>query len=599
MLSLFRGAAAVLALAAGVSGAIAQDAPSPHTLAGVLSAANNEGPKTAKHLTIGIWNTASNLTTYTIGNSWNDWILYTVSEKLLEPSPYLSNGHPWLATEVVQIDDEGRIWEAEIRQGVKWHDGTEMTAEDVAFTYNLYLNGPANRWTHHVSDVPRIEKIEAIGPYRVRFEAPRPMPNFDLVTAPEMPILQKKQWEGIEDPRTMLDPVIGTGPYKMADYKADEYYHLVAFDDYWGGKPAVDEITLVMIKDPQTMFAALKSGEIDGAARALPPELVAEWKNDPAIEIVQAPTLWGTWMQMNLNDPLFNNRDLRYAISLAVDGDTLVDRVMLGRAQSGKHGWPHLDSTWTKPGMSVPYDVEQAKAGLDAVGMVDKDGDGSRDKPDGTPIDFRIVVSTNQPLYVRAAEIMVEQLAAVGLKSHVEAVDTATFNNLTADGNYEFSIAEITPHGLADQDQYLQFYSGAQMKKLLEKANPSVSRSTMPGGKPRPARRARMPTSRCRTTRTATRAASCSGTRMACSPTAGRATTTTCRRPATASTTSTRSSRTRRAQASPRRSKRCSQTNLSETGGAGSARAAHHCCRYRCSTTSASSGSTPSRCSRR
>jgi peptide/nickel transport system permease protein len=243
----------------------------------------------------------------------------------------------------------------------------------------------------------------------------------------------------------------------------------------------VDEITLVMIKDPQTMFAALKSGEIDGAARALPPELVAEWKNDPAIEIVQAPTLWGTWMQMNLNDPLFNNRDLRYAISLAVDGDTLVDRVMLGRAQSGKHGWPHLDSTWTKPGMSVPYDVEQAKAGLDAVGMVDKDGDGSRDKPDGTPIDFRIVVSTNQPLYVRAAEIMVEQLAAVGLKSHVEAVDTATFNNLTADGNYEFSIAEITPHGLADQDQYLQFYSGAQMKKLLE-GEPSVSRSTMPGG---------------------------------------------------------------------------------------------------------------------
>jgi peptide/nickel transport system substrate-binding protein len=468
MLSLFRGAAAVLALAAGVSGAMAQTAPSPHQLAGVLSATNNVGPKAAKHLTIGIWNTASNLTTYTIGNSWNDWILYTVSEKLLEPSPYLSNGHPWLATEVIQIDDEGRVWEAEIRQGVKWHDGTEMTAEDVAFTYNLYLNGPANRWTHHVSDVPRIEKIEAISPTRVRFEAPRPMPNFDLVTAPEMPILQKKQWEGVADPRTMMDPVIGTGPYKMADYKADEYYHLVAHDEYWGGKPAVDEITLVMIKDPQTMFAALKSGEIDGAARALPPELVAEWKNDPAIEIVQAPTLWGTWMQMNLNDPLFNNRDLRYAISLAVDGDTLVERVMLGRAQSGKHGWPHLDSTWTKPGMSVPYDVEQAKVGLDAVGMIDKDGDGSRDKPDGTPIDFRIVVSTNQPLYVRAAEIMVEQLAAVGLKSHVEAVDTATFNNLTTDGNYEFSISEITPHGLADQDQYLQFYSGAQMKKLLE-----------------------------------------------------------------------------------------------------------------------------------
>jgi peptide/nickel transport system substrate-binding protein len=473
MSSPMRMAAAAMMLAAGLCSVAAQDAvpavpESPHTQVGVLSSVNNEGPTTASHLTIGIWNTAANITTYTIGNSWNDWILYTITEKLLEPSPYLSNGHPWLATEVVQVDEEGRIWEAEIRQGVKWHDGTEMTADDVAFTYNLYLNGPANRWTHHVSDVPRIEIIEAVGPYRVRFEAPRPMPNFDMVTAPEMPILQRAQWEGIEDPRTLIEPVIGTGPYMLAEYVPDEYYRLVAFEDYWGGRPTVDEITLVMIKDPQTMFAALKSGEIDGAARALPPELVAEWANDPAIEIVQAPSLWGTWMQMNLNDPVFNNRDLRYAISLAIDADELVERVMLGRAQSGKHGWPHLDSTWTKPGMFVPYDTEQAEAGLDAVGFVDADGDGFRDQPDGTPIDFRIVVSTNQPLYVRGAEIMVEQLAEVGLRSHVEAVDAATFANLTSSGDYEFSISEITPHGLADQDQYLQFYSSAQMQVLLE-----------------------------------------------------------------------------------------------------------------------------------
>jgi len=471
MPSRFGVLAAAIALVGGMSGAIAQDAPatpSIHTKAGVLSTVNNDGPKTASSLTIGIWNTASNITTYTIGNSWNDWVLYMISEKLLEPSPYLSNAHPWLATEVRQVSDDGRIWEADIRQGVKWHDGTEMTAEDIAFTYNLYLNGPVNRWTHHVSDVPRIEKIEATGPYTVRFEAPRPMPNFDMVTAPEMPILQKKQWEGVEDPRTLADPVIGTGPYKLVDYKADEYYHLVAFDDYWGGKPTVDEITLVMIKDPQTMFAALKSGEIDAAARALPPELVTEWGSDPAIEIVQAPSMWGTWMQMNLNNPLFNDRELRYAISLAVDADNLVDRVMLGRAQSGKHGWPHLDSTWTKPGMSIPFDIEQSQAGLDTAGMKDADGDGFRDQPDGRPIDFRIVVSTNQPLYVRAAEVMVDQLAAVGLKSHVEAVDAATFANLTASGDYEFSIAEITPHGLADQDQYIQFYSSEQMRQLLQ-----------------------------------------------------------------------------------------------------------------------------------
>lgn len=482
MLSRFGTALAVLATtAATIHGAWAQPqtaesatvsatvpAASLHQRAGVLSRENRDGPKSASHLTLGIWNTAANITTYTIGNSWNDWVLYTITEKLLEPSPYLSNAHPWLATEITQIDEAGKIWEAEVRSGVKWHDGTEMTAEDIAFTYNLYLNGPANRWTHHVSDVPRIEKITAISPTRVRFEAPRPMPNFDKVTAPEMPILQKKQWEGVEDPRTMTDPVIGTGPYRLVEYKADEYYKLEAFADYWGGKPTVDAITLVMIKDPQTMFAALKSGEIDGAARALPPELVAEWADDPAIEIVQAPSLWGTWMQMNLNLPIFNDPAFRKSLSLAINGEEMVERVMLGRAQSGKHGWPHLDSVWTKPGLAVAFDPTAAQAGLDTTGWVDADGDGSRDAPDGTPLDFRIVVSTNQPLYVRAAELMVEQLAAVQIKSHVQAVDAATFNNLTNSGDYEFSIAEITPHGLADQDQYMQFYSGAHMRKLLE-----------------------------------------------------------------------------------------------------------------------------------
>ena len=473
ILSRLAAATAVSALLAAAAPVAAHDGPhvaagEKHTAAGILSATNHDGPKTAKHLRIGIWNPAGNITTYTIGNSWNDWVLYLSLDKLLEPSPYLSKGRSWLATEVVPMTADGRVWEAEIRQGVKFHDGSELTVDDVVFTYEYYRDGPANRWTHHVSDVPRVEKIEKISPTRVRFTSERPMPNFDLVTAPELPILQKKQWETIKNPRTLTDPAIGTGPYKLVDYKADEYYHCVAHDQYWAGKPLVDELTLVMIKDPQTMFAAWKSGEIDGAARAMPPELVEQWRNDPAIEIAQAPSLWGTWMQMNLDLPVFNNRDLRYALSLAIQPDDMVERVMLGRGQSGKHGWPHLDSTWTKPGLAVPYDSALAQKGFDNQGFVDKDKDGFRDMPDGKPIDWRILVSTNQPLHVRAAELMVKQFADVGFKSHVEAVDAATFANLSNSGNYDFSISEITPHGLADQDQYMQFYSSSQMKRLLE-----------------------------------------------------------------------------------------------------------------------------------
>lgn len=440
----------------------------PKTAAGVLSTVDNDGPKTAEHLRIGIWNTASNITTYQIGNSWNDWVLYLVFDKLLEPSPYMARAGSWLATEVVPVGADGMVWEAEIRQGVKWQDGADLTAEDVVFTYELYRDGPTNRWTHHVSQTPQIDTIELVSPTRVRFTGAHPMPNFDLITAPEMPIFQKAQWEGVEDPRVFTELPIGTGPYQLVDFKADEYYHFVANENYWMGKPLVDELTLIMIKDPQTMFSALKTGEIDGAARALPPELANEWIADPAIEVVQAPSLWGTYLTMNLNNAVFNDRELRHALSLLVDADAVVERIMLGYAQSGKHGWPHLDSVWTKPGMEIGHDIDAGLAGLDHLGFKDADGDGFRDLPNGGAIDWSIVVSTNQPLHVRAAELMVEQFAAAGIRTHVKSVDSATFANLTEDGVYDLSVNETTPHGLADQDQYMQNYQGGVMRGLLE-----------------------------------------------------------------------------------------------------------------------------------
>ena len=331
-------------------------------LAGIVSTTDEQGPKTAKHLRIGVWNTAGNITTYTIGNSWNDWMLWLSFDKLVEPSPYVGQAENWLATKIEQISDDARVWEITLRDGVKWHDGTDLTAEDVAFTFNYYREGPPNRWTHHASAVPRIEGVEVLGRLKVRLTSVKPMPNFDKVTAADLPIIQKAQWENVEKPRQFTDIAVGTGPYILVDYKADEYYHYKANEHYWQGKPLVDELTLIMIKDPQTMFTALRTGEIDGAARSLPPELVKEWEADPKIEIAKAPSLWGVWLDLNLKRKPFDNRDLRQAVSLAINPEPMLERVMLGMGKSGSSGWPHVDSFWTRPDLGVGYDVTRAKA---------------------------------------------------------------------------------------------------------------------------------------------------------------------------------------------------------------------------------------------
>ncbi len=477
MLMMFKGTLCGLALAvlllSPIANAMAEDktkginANRP-PLAGMVSKQDNQGPTTAKHLRLGIWNTAGNLTTYTIGNSWNDWVLWLVFDKLREPSPYVGQAEDWLATEIKQVSDDARTWEITLREGVKWHDGTDFTAEDLAFTYLYYREGPANRWTHHTSAVPRMEEVEVIGPYKVRVTSLKPMPNFDAITATDLPIIQKAQWKDIEKPRTFSDLPIGTGPYRLVEYEADQYYKLEANPHYWKGKPLVDELTLVMIKDPQTMFTALKTGELDGAARSLPPELVKQWADDPDIEVARAPSLWGTWLDINFVRKPFDNRDLRHAVSLAIDPNPMLERIMLGMGKSGSHGWPHVDSFWTRPNLSVDYDPERAKALLDDIGFKDQDGDGFRENPDGSKLDWVIKAASNRPLLMRAAEMSANQLKDVGIKSHVVTVDPATFSALWRTREFDLRVADITPHGIADQDMVIIIYNGDKRRRIVE-----------------------------------------------------------------------------------------------------------------------------------
>ncbi|MEM6740301.1 MAG: ABC transporter substrate-binding protein [Pseudomonadota bacterium] len=432
-----------------------------------LSATNNAGPKEADRLTLGMWVRAGNVTTYTIGNSWNDWVLWLVYDKLREPSPYVGNSQDWLATAIEQVSDDARVWDITLREGVKWHDGTDFTAEDVAFTFEYYREGPPNRWTHHASSVPRMVGIEVLDTYKVRLTAEMPMPNFDRITAADLPIIQKAQWEGVEKPREFTDIGIGTGPYRLVEYVADQFYRFEANEDYWKGAPVVKNLDLVMIKDPQVMFTALKTGEIDGAARPVPPELVLEWQDDPDLELISAPTLWGAWLDLNVTREPFADRDLRRAVTLAVDTAPMLDRIMLGQGKPGTHAWPHVDSFWTKPDLEAPHDPEAAAAILDEKGYVDANGDGMRDRPDGSPLVLDMKIASNQPLFLRAAEMIQGQLEEVGLDMSLETIDPGTLASLWRGGDFDMRIADITPHGIADQDMLIILYRGDARREMV------------------------------------------------------------------------------------------------------------------------------------
>ncbi|MDR0670141.1 MAG: ABC transporter substrate-binding protein, partial [Treponema sp.] len=294
------------------------------------------------------------------------------------------------------------------------------------------------------------------------------LPYFDREPCAEVPIVQKAQWENIKDPRQFTGKSIGTGPYKIVDYKVGEYYTLEAFEDYHLGVPLVKKLNLVVIRDFSTMFTALRSGEIDAAARNLPPEMVEEWSKIPNITIVKTPYLWGACITLDTTKRPFAELAFREALSYAINRDELLEIVGLGYGISGTAGYPHPLSFHTNPNNAQVYDPGKAAQLFTEMGYLDINGDGFRETPEGQPIDWRILVDASGPLYVRAAEIIVEHLAAINLRAHVEALETAAYNEVVSvQGNYNMTVGEFVPHGLADDDMMLVLQYGEQASDLI------------------------------------------------------------------------------------------------------------------------------------
>jgi peptide/nickel transport system substrate-binding protein len=318
--------------------------------------------------------------------------------------------------------------------------------------------------------VPRLpgEGITIIDELTLRVTGAFPLPYFDREPCAEVPIVQKAQWENIKDPRQFTGKSIGTGPYKIVDYKVGEYYTLEAFEDYHLGAPLVKKLNLVVIRDFSTMFTALRSGEIDAAARNLPPEMVEEWSKLPNITIVKTPYLWGACITLDTTKRPFGELAFREALSYAINRDELLQIVGLGYGVSGTVGYPHPLSFHTNPNNAQVYDPQKAAQLFTELGYVDINGDGFRETPEGQPIDWRILVDASGPLYVRAGEIITEHLAAINLRAHVEALETAAYNEVVSvQGNYNMTVGEFVPHGLADDDMMMVLQYGEKASDLI------------------------------------------------------------------------------------------------------------------------------------
>jgi peptide/nickel transport system substrate-binding protein len=397
---------------------------------------------------------------------------------------------PGLAESWKRIDD--RTVELSLRKGVKFHNGDEMTSEDVVFTFGPermfgtgYDSGTnktlfttvmardsieGKKLPAEVIGIakriwPSLEKVEAVDKYTVRFV--NRVPDVTLegrIGGPASEIISKR---GFMEAKTWVEwarKPIATGPYKVREFKPDESLTLDAHDEYWGGKPPIKTIRFVVVPEVPSRINGLLSGQYEFACD-IPPDQIETIAKNPKFEVQGGLVTNHRMLVFDKHHPTLADPRVRQAITHSIDRQAIVDSLWAGKTRVP----PGLQWEFYGPmfieGWKVPeYDVKKAQALLKAANYK------------GDPVPFRVLNNyyTNQ---VATAQIEVEMWRAAGLNVQIEMRENwqqiFENNGTRAMRDWSNSAAFNDPmssmvgqHGPQGQQQQAKEWSNDEMNKL-------------------------------------------------------------------------------------------------------------------------------------
>jgi len=334
-------------------------------------------------------------------------VYYALHDGLVKAMP----GQPFapsLATSWSASDD-GLVYEFTLRDGVKFHDGEPVTAEDVKFSYERYRGSSSKALKDHVASV------ETPDPKRVLFKLKQPWPDFmtfyTSATAAAW-IVPKKYVEQVGDEGFKKAP-IGAGPYKFVSFTPGVELTLEAFDQYWRKKPNVDRLVFKVIPDEATRLAALKRGEVD-IVYSIRGELAEELQRTKGLAlkptVIQAPFWLYFPDQWDPSSPWHDQR-VRQAASFAIDNNGINQALTLGYSKITGSIIPYTFEHYWQPPAPV-YDPARAKKLLAEAGH-----------PNGFDAgDYYCDAS-----YSNLAEAVLNNLQAIGIRAKLRPLERAAF----------------------------------------------------------------------------------------------------------------------------------------------------------------------------
>jgi peptide/nickel transport system substrate-binding protein len=338
-----------------------------------------------------------------------------------------------------RYDADALCFVFKLQEGVLWHDGKPLTAEDVVFTIEYFKKHPY-QWV----SLDKVVGAETLGPYEVSIKLKEPYAPFMAYIGGTMPIIPRHIWNKVDDPKRYHAPnaFMGSGPFKFVDFdNAKGTYLYEANEDYYLGKPALNR--LIYIKAKNSLMALL-SGKADLVN--IKPDMAGHLKKKGMV-VLENPRGWNKKLMINHQKPPFNDKRFRKVLAHAIDQQEILDKAHRGFGSRASYGLLSPDHPFYNPDTpNYAHDPEKAERILVSLGY-QKNQDGFFEK-NGVPLKLEVLASNisvaGESVSDRDGEVLKKQLHNIGIQ-----VDLVNLEQSTADAkvrNWDFDLA-ITGHG--------------------------------------------------------------------------------------------------------------------------------------------------------
>ncbi len=366
------------------------------------------------------------------------WVMVTqIHNALIEGNEF--NVLEKVLAESYTVAPDGLRYTFKLRKGIKFHDGAELTADDVKYTFEWYMN-PANA-ANGASVFKSVDKVETPDKYTVVVRMKEPFAPFLVQTATTF--IYSAKYHGRIGEKAYKSQPMGTGPFKLREWRPAEFTIVEAFDGHFRGRPNIDQFRQDVVPEAAVRAIALRTGTSDSATWPLLAEDNLAFEANANYTVFRTSSEGVNHFPLNNKLAQLSDKRVRQAMMHAIDRQRLIDDVFRGTAIIADSIYPPSMRTWYDRTLKkYPYDQARARSLLEEAGW--RMGPGNVRVKDGQRLAFTIAVITGDRARRPEAEIAQQDLAQVGIQVQIIERPVATILEQLPKGQLDGSLFNWT-----------------------------------------------------------------------------------------------------------------------------------------------------------